>query len=301
MRKFIKKVLLYLLIPSIYIGANFLLNTQILKTAIPNVKPAKVLILGDSHFRRAMNPTYFQSAINVSQQGEPYVASFWKLKKLQPIVQPDTVFIAFSPYNIGIVNDLKFTNPMWATMMFERYYSILDVKDLENVDVNFKTHYRVLLNEIGLFPSREPINYIGEFVHEDDGINRTHNFQGVIDRHFYQDGKELGISETSVTYLDSLIQFCEKRNIEPILIGTPVHQSYYNLIPKTVQKQFSIEKKRLENSDITIIDKTADFYPDSCYLDADHLNNKGMKVFMEMLKLKLQKPPVSKEKRLKDN
>lgn len=265
------------------------------------MKPAKVLILGDSHFRRAMNPAYFQSAINVSQQGEPYVASLWKLKKLQPIVQPDTVFIAFSPYNIAAFNDLKFVNPMWATMMFERYHSILDFKDLEKVDVNLKTYYRVLLNEMGLLPNKNPINYIGEFIKEDDGINRTHNFKGVIDRHFYQEEKELGISETSVAYLDSLIQFCKRRNIEPILIGTPVHQRYYNLIPKMVQKRFLIEKKRLENSGVTVIDKTADFYPDSCYLDADHLNSKGMKVFIEALSLKLQNTTASKGKRLQNN
>lgn len=289
MRKFIKKLLLYLLIPSIYIGANFIINAQILKKATPKVATAKVLILGDSHFRRAINPAYFQSAINVSQQGEPYVATFWKLKKLQPIIQPDTVFLAYSPYNIGAFNDLKFENPMWATTMFERYYPILDFKNLENIDISCKTYYRVLLNEMGLFPNQNQINYIGNFVKEDDGISRVHNFKGVIDRHFYDNEKELGISETSVNYLDSLIQFCEKREITPILVGTPVHRDYFKLIPTAVQERFELEKDRLEAKGIAVIDKTNNFYPDSCYLDADHLNSRGMKIFMEELILKLRR------------
>lgn len=288
MRKFIKKLLLYLLIPSIYIGANFILNFQFLENTKPKVKPAKVLILGDSHFRRAINPNDFQSAINISQQGEPYVASFWKLKKLASIVHPDTVFIPFSPYNIGAFNDLKFANPMWATTMFERYYPILEFENLENIEINVKTYYRMLLNEMGLFPNKNQINYIGEFIKEDDGISRTHNFQKVIDRHFYQNNQELGISETSIHYLDSLILYCQKRDIEPILIGTPVHENYFKLIPKVIQKRFEFEKNRLEANGVTVIDKTANLYPDSCYLDADHLNSRGMELFMEELKLILQ-------------
>lgn len=301
MQKFIKKLLLYLLIPSVYIGLNFSINFQLLKKVTPKVTPAKVLILGDSHFRRAINPARFQSAINVSQQGEPYVASFWKLKKMQPIVEPDTVLLAFSPYNIGMFNDLKFGNPMWAKMLFERYYPILDFESLENIDVNFKTYYRVLLNEMGLYPNQNQINYIGEFVNEDDGISRVHNYQGVIDRHFYDNKQELGISEISISYLDSLIQFCKKREITPILVGTPVHQDYFNLIPISVKKRFELEKNRLETHGVTVIDKTNNFYPDSCYLDADHLNSRGMQVFMEELMLILQKTSASQQERSGNN
>lgn len=283
MEKFLKKILLYLLLPTIYIGMNTFINYQILKNLKPKIQQASILILGDSHFRRAINPDFFESAVNVSMQGEPYYISYWKLKELYPIVRPDTVFLAFSPYNIGGFNDLKLSNPMWANMMFEWYYPIEEFHNLTDIKINYRQYFRVLLRQFGYYPHYQHLNYIGKYTTEDEGISRIHNFEDVINRQYYDNDKVLGVSETTVNYLDSLIDFCHLYQISPVLIGTPVHPSYFNLIPSPILNRFEIEKKRMLSKGVKVIDKTQHFYPDSCYLDADHLNSKGSKLFMDTL------------------
>ena len=47
-----------------------------------SIKRTNILIAGDSYTKRSLNPQYFTSAQNISQYGENYIITYWKLKKV---------------------------------------------------------------------------------------------------------------------------------------------------------------------------------------------------------------------------
>ena len=82
MKKFISHTIIVLLSITIIFSINFSINYLIIKKSDVPVKKSKILIIGDSHPSRAVNPEMLENAINVCQSAENYIITFWKLKKI---------------------------------------------------------------------------------------------------------------------------------------------------------------------------------------------------------------------------
>jgi hypothetical protein len=198
------------------------------------------------------------------------------------IVDPDTVMVGFAPHNISAFNDLKFSERVTASEMFKRSYPIENFKLIKSIDINYSEYYRVLWKQLCFFPKTDHFNYIGSY--ENRNLSKITDTKHTINKHYYAKNEFLGISETAIAYLDSMVNLCKSKGITPILVSSPVHNSYYSLIPKPINERFEIEKRRLEAEGILVIDKTSDFYPDSLYLNADHLNEKGASRFSKEIR-----------------
>jgi hypothetical protein len=208
---------------------------------------------------------------------EPYILTFWKLKKIFNSIIPDTLIIGFAPHNISQFNDLKFSNETWSVEMFKRSYPIQEFNKISNqIPVDFPTFYRTLWKETAFYPKSNHVNFIGNYFNSNK--TDTGDFEAAIKRHYYQNETKLNVSDIAVTYLDSIIELCEAKNIELVLVCNPVQKEYLNNIPASIMDQF-IDLSDRYDFNHTVYSKISETYPDSLFLDSDHLNANGAEKF----------------------
>lgn len=254
-------------------GVNYSIYTGPSK-AIPK---SNILIAGDSHPQRSLNPKYFHDAQNISQSAEPYVLTYWKLKKIVQSISPDTLIIGLAPHNISQFNDLKFSEQLWASEMFSRSYPIEEFSDIsDKIDVDFPTYYKVLWKQTAFYPKRNHNPFVGRYENV-EGSYIT-DIDDAVKRHYYLNGEALGVSDLAIEYLDSIVSLAKAKDITLIMVSNPVHEQYLNKIPDPIMQKFDALIERYSDQHL-VFDKTRSPYPDTLYLNADHLNESGAKRF----------------------
>ena len=284
MIQFIKAIIIFAAFPILYFGFNTILNVYYYSHPRAEHRRTNILIMGDSHLQKALDPALFHSAQNIAQTAEPYVLTFWKLKSVIDIYNPDTVILGFSPHNISAFNDLKFSNKTWASEMFKRCYPIEELSSISGeIPVDYGEFYRTLWKQIALYPKKDHINYIGHY--QNSYSSHMADEMVAIRTHFYLNDSLLGVSEVSISYLDSIIELCAANHIAIVLANSPVHERYESNIPNAIHERYESVKHKYEEQ-LLIIDGANDLYADSLYLDADHLNGYGaMKFTTEVMEL----------------
>ena len=278
MKKFVLQLLYFSIIPVIYFGTVHLINRAIYLEESVDLQNARLLIVGDSHSMNSLNPNKFESALNISQAAEPYFITFWKLKKIFETNQVDSILLGFAPHNISAYNDYRFTDSEWSERMFKRTYPIENYRSLEDkIGIDYSTYFKVLFRETFFYPKKNHINYIGKF--KKSKISSVSDWEGPVERHFYRNGKELGVSNTSIQYLDSIVILCKNNDIFLSLINSPVHNSYFNNIPISFLEQYNKLKMNYIKEDIFLLDKAKCEYPDTFFFNPDHTNFYGAEKF----------------------
>jgi hypothetical protein len=286
MKKFIKNITIFLIGLIVIFISNICINLFIISLTKVESKETEILIVGDSHPRRCINPELLNNSLNICQSAEPYLITFWKLKALIEKVKPEKIIIGFAPHNISNFNDLKFSHERWRSEMFERSYLIEEFKLVINLKIKLYQYYLFLLKQFCLFPRLNHIHYIGN--HEQSNESDISNVNKTINKHYYFDNHEPGISEISINFLDSMIKLCKTHHITPILINTPVHNSYKEKIPNIIQNRYDVEILKWRNKGITIFNNNSEKYLDKYFYNSDHLNDSGATIFTKILKEKLQ-------------
>ncbi len=278
MIKFIRKISIFSFLLFLYFGINISLNMYNYKKYEVKLLNSRILIVGDSHPQKSLNPELFNSAINISQPLEPYVLTFWKLKRILKSIKPDTLIIGFAPHNISAYQDLKFSNKKWTSVMFKRSYTIESFKDIDDdINIDYYEFYKILWKKLGFYPKNNHIHFIGNYSNSER--SNIANYESAIKRHYYfSKDVELKVSETSVNYLDSIVSVCKNQNITPVLVSSPVNKNYRINIPTNIWEKYIDLKKKYKSSAL-IIDKTEEEYTDSLFLDSDHLNSIGAEKF----------------------
>jgi hypothetical protein len=278
MKRFINGIIVFLAIPSIYFGANMLVNRYMyLNQNIP-IKNKNILIAGDSHSELSINENYFSNAQNIAQVAEPYVLTYWKLKKILNIIKPDTLMLGFSPHNISQFNDFKFTRQPWADEMMKRAYPIIE---FNAPLVDYSIYYRVLWKQTAFYPKRNHISYVGSFSNNSTSSHLS-GWEKTIKRHYFDGNKELDVSELSINYLDSIVKMCIKTDISLVLTSHPLHKNYLVNIPSNIMDEYTHLAEKYSGN-LLVFDKTRDHYPDSLFLNTDHLNSWGADRFTKEL------------------
>ena len=283
MNKFLIQSLFFILIPTVWFGFNYLLNHYKYSHQNISLKTDQLLIIGDSHPLMGLNPEKFVSAENIAQFAEPYVITFWKLKKMLVSTKLDSVIIGFAPHNISAFNDYKFSDEKWSYEMFRRSYQIGNLASIEDkIPIDYFTYFKVIFKENCLYPKKNNVHYIGKY--NNSKLSNVSNWNDVINLHYYKDSIQLGVSEVSKSFLDSIVNICKQNSINLTFVNPPIHTNYLKHIPKNIITEYDFLKKKYDDSDILIIDKGEDIYPDSFFLDADHLNSYGADRFTNEVK-----------------
>lgn len=281
MKRFIIKSLKFLLLPAIYLSTNIAINYYLNNNSNDCFKHFNTIIIGDSHAETSIDPSFFYNAVNYAKSAEPYTFTYYKLKKILKYTNPDTILISFSPHNLSAFNDLKYKKPGISHELFERGMFVLVISEIDNyIDINYQSYFKTIFRELALFPNKKKCNFLGEYL-DSNYVNDIDDYELAIKRHFYvgdRREKIIGVSSTSIMYLDSIINLSRRDETKIILFSSPVHKNYYDLIPQKNLIAFVKCKERLKDS-IAIIDRTKSNYDDSLFMNSDHLNSYGARVF----------------------
>jgi hypothetical protein len=132
-----------------------------------------------------------------------------------------------------------------------------------------------------LYPNITPFNFIGGYSNSfytnlSDSIEAPK-------RHYTYKNLSTDISNVSINYLDSIMILCKRNHIQLVAITTPLHNSYLSRIPAKFITSYNFEKKNLIKNGAIIIDHGHEKYPNSFYLNSDHLNEKGAEKFTSQI------------------
>lgn len=290
MKAFLTKLITFSLLLSLYMISVSLINAALCSRQKIPIKAKRILIAGDSHAKKGIDPSMFADAHNIAQNSEPVAITFWKLRKIFEEMKPDTLILAFAPHNISQFNDFKFSDKKWAPEMFKRTYPIADLKNLSNKDipVDYFSYYSTVWKNISLYPKLDHINYIGKYSNEKS--DNVSDWEDIINRHYYWNDSIPNVSETSIQYLDSIITLCSDKGVIPVLTSHPVYKKYLINIPEAIMSRYESILNQQEQPVIVYNRSKAEAYPDSLYFNSDHLNQYGAEQFSKELIQFLEKP-----------
>lgn len=287
MSNYLRKLIVFTIIPTLYFVLMGLVNFSFYSNSNPDLGGVGTLIMGDSHPQKAVDPSVLSNARNISQPAEPYVLSFWKLKKILKSNHPDIVVLGFAPHNFSKFNDGKFSDEKWAEEMFSRSYAIADFGSLtEEISIDYKAYVKSWWRKNCFYPRKRHIEYIGEY--RNSNMSDLSDLSETINRHYFYEGELLGFSSIASNYLDSIIKLCNTNNTDLLLVNTPVHHSYRNSIPDAHLMHFTKIVEEMKERNIKVMDFSNEVYPDSLYLNCNHLNTPGAIRFSMMLQNRLR-------------
>ncbi|WKV12879.1 hypothetical protein [Marivirga harenae] len=286
--QFLYRTILFLLPLVAYFIMNISVNHYLYSNQKLQLDTANILVIGDSHPTRSINPDFLQNAVSISQTAEPYVLTYWKLEKVLKTTKPSIVVVGLAPHNLSQFNDFKFSDSFWSLEMFKRSYPIQRFKEVDHlIEIDYKKYWEIYLKNNSFYPKLDHSYYIGGYSNSD--LKSISGWKTSINRHYYFESEQLDISTVSIKYLDSIIELCQKNDIEVFLVSSPVRKEYYDGIPERILIEFDKQKLKYRNKAF-IFDKTDDFsYPDSLFRNSDHVNKFGAVVFTKELNRFIQK------------
>ncbi len=293
MKRFLNKILTFGLVFLGYVLLNITINLVIFHNTELDFENTSILVAGDSHPQRAINPKLLRSASSITQSAEPYVLTYWKLKYFLKRIEVDTLLLGYAHHNISEFNDIKLSHNLWSWEMFKRTYLILNPRDLVKFNFDYSDFIEIYFFKAGLYPKKSKQIFQGRYKNNDR--NDLNNKDEGLERHYYIDGELAKVSELSILYLNKILKLCEEYNIVPILLATPVHEYYFTNIPEHMKERFELEKTKFIEQNITVYDLTTTYYPEEEYMNMDHINIKGSKRIATWLNNKFSKVDVKEQ------
>ncbi|MCB9203357.1 MAG: hypothetical protein H6603_00145 [Flavobacteriales bacterium] len=283
MRKFALRLTVFSMMLISSFVASYFFNTHSQYRTRLDDKHFNILIVGDSHVRRGINPKRLTNADNICQPAEPYVISFWKLQEALKRSSIDTVILGFTHHTLSSYNEMKFSDPEWSSEMFRRSYFIGDPLEIqERVEVNRIEYAKVYFRNVCVYPNLKHDTWVGEYKRSKGGD--VSDPETVIARRYYHGGEQTQLSEFNMQFLDSITALCNRSNIELLLVGCPLSKGYLNQIPDEFKNAYDLRVKELNSNGIRVIDFTQAGFNDSLFINPDHLNAAGSDKLMEELR-----------------
>ena len=269
---------------------------ELYEKKMPN---CEILILGSSHALYGINPVYLEApAFNMANVSQPLYYDYKILEKYIDRMPNLKVVICPISYFTLDMNffDEKFPE-YWRIFYYKRFYNISSLKSPTFDPKNF-SYIALYGNERSFLWGLKgfninlikEMNEFGFMEKEEQTINLSD--KNGIERVSFHDSimSEKG-REENVRYLANIINILKAKNIQPVLITTPVYKTYsdhvnmdkYNWIQKTLS---DIARKDNINYLNYFYDKrfiARDFY------NSDHLNSTGAKKMTLVLQNDLNK------------
>lgn len=297
MVQFLRKVVVFLIIPLIFIlgvllGLNFLVKTDCkIKTDINS------LFIGDSHIQLAINDSIIPQSLNVGTTSETFYFSYYKLKillKENPSIK--NVYLGLSFHNLSDYSE-RFISGDYSASIAPKYYFILPLKEQLRLIYWNKTKLTSFVRDvikIGVDQIFEEKYYpfIGGYSREftasfaaDSSMNKRIQFQ------YFNKGKLNSFSKFNIYYLNEIISLCKKSGVHLVMLNTPLHEYYCDKIPKVYKDEL---RKIVDKNHLNYIDFSDLKLGDNCFIpDGDHVSTNGADIVSEKLKNYTLKPKIS--------
>ena len=252
----------------------------------------KILILGNSHSRDDINPTFLPNSYVLALPSESYMNSYYKLKTIKNnnnnietvILSYDSVsFSSKNTYNVKPINYWKKYIDFGEVFIISKgkmptlkYMVMAAFPYINMFDSTFQFHHNKNLNHnkgqwtLLYFDFSTVMNKNKEAI----SLRRVNN-------HFK--GQEI-IDPVKVIYFEKILNFSQEKNISVVLIKFPITEIHYNTEKEYIPniEEFYSEFDGIINKyeNVYILDYIKYFFEnESLFKDVDHLNPEGSTIF----------------------
>ena len=259
---------------------------------------AKPVFMGDSHSQADIDPALFDDSFNYASSAESYFFTFHKLNfllnkssKLESLVLPIDLH-TFSPRWANTVSDYWF----WSD--YVSYQDLSEWKeDLSYLNFLFMKNFPLLGNgnlflENMLVDSREVVSgHVLDFSLIDfaelDEEGRRDQAKFRVDKHF--DHSEIVFNEDLHDYFVKTVDLALDSDIDLVLLKFPISREYFDYLNANYIEDIELFEENLlspiDLERVKILDYRNVFFENPEYFsDPDHLNERGIEVFMSLLK-----------------
>ncbi len=286
-------ILIVLLLPICLI--NYTWQTSFTKETV-NLKPSKrVYIFGDSHGACSFTPKHIDQTTNYSNWGESVVFSYYKLKYLLESSQVDSqsvVALVFSYHTLYPCRE-NYLLPEQRNEILLNYYPFLDNsgKDLVGrtgvefflTQLKYDFGFPLMLKKHLLAVKQNRNDAIAGFSTSEktQNVSREHA-QHKINIHF--NNNQDSTSQTLEDYLGLMAELTGRYNLQLVLVNTPKHPFYNDLLPERVLTAHNrvVKDVTVKYNHVKYLDYSKQFSDSTYFRDTDHLNMLGAKEFSIM-------------------
>jgi hypothetical protein len=256
----------------------------------------ETVIAGDSHLRYSLNPEQLELAVNYCTSAEALVLTFAKIKFL--LEKEDNsikrILIPMGYHNITEAEYEKLNSPKWSNEMYTRSIPFI-LPALVTSEMGYENFqlFKILLTNVTLKPidlKEQKLKTFGGFASLRMNHLEMSNLDYVIGRHFYDQNRPLRYEPKIRDLMIDICGYCAVRNVEVIIINTPLHPKYLENVPSQIKRDYDgleAELKAMFPQSIEFLRTENMYFPDSAYLDFDHLNKYGAQIFGEFVKNEL--------------
>jgi hypothetical protein len=286
MKPFLKKVLLYIIIPIVGCHLVFFLAYKLISMQVDGrlqeiARKNSILIMGDSQMQKFSPDLIDGDAENVASSGEHYFVTYSKLRKMLAAKDHKihTILLGVSLHNFApmFVNHFD-PDHVEGKITVQHQMFFYDLFDNE-----FIQPYKLILDK-NFF-----LGVIKGPVWGHDVFTQSNPDGRLLDweMKFIFDGtvKE-NLSQWQPFYLDKIVELCKQENISLVFVSSPVHQYYKSHVNpayyQTLQKVLSDHGNLLHMN--FLIDSTQSTYMS----DVNHLNKEGAEVYTRKINLELK-------------
>ena len=248
----------------------------------------EVLILGDSHPLHSISAALLGKSRNDAKSSENYFNTYIDLCLEMPLLPHlKTVILGIGYHTFTVADDLYQDEFPAYMSIYPRLKERDDLRPLAQEVVSSVTRREVMYSyEFGI-PFKSCVAEIKKNVIECLFTETTGGtLDVIIDRHYY-DNKSACLLPSSFQQgmLRRIVEECKKRNLSLILYNAPVSTQYMERVPQSYRRLTdSLAREYVDDRMVFYLNYTAVLLPDSCYRDADHLNEIGINKFTPFLK-----------------
>jgi hypothetical protein len=239
-----------------------------------------VAFMGDSHPQCAVNDAFLPNARNFAQAAEASYYTYFKMKALlenNPSIKK--VYLGLGYHNISTHYD-QYIYGSHAKDIAARYFFILPLKEkLSILAHNPKDAIDLLENSWSNGLKNQKLDNAENTIlghYENFFVNvaaRKSSIDKRLKLQFTENGRLRDFSEFNIDYFEKMVNLCRSKNVELVIINTPVHPYYKSKIPVKFRARYD---EILNKNHLELFSFDALTLNDSAYVpDGDHISAKG--------------------------
>lgn len=282
MKKFLLRSIAFVVFSAVIIGAFHVILMTKKASWLRLPDDVHTVFMGNSTIETSVNDTIVPHSMNMAKSADNVEFVYLKLKMLKRFnPQLDTLIVGLDDI-ILFKGDIDWTG---YGINHPFYFSEFDLDD----HISNLRHFKMRWNQRYITSLYDGMKWYPLLIKKGGSPNDLQ-----IGRYLYLERDKLQkdidenskkystkynpdeISEGVLHYFHKIISFCERNDITLIFITTPKHKEYWG------RNAFrEIHRRHFPN--VPLYDYTEIAYPDSCYGDVVHLNNRGARIFSGQL------------------
>lgn len=285
---FIKTTVKFLVGCTILIVGVFFISHLMVRKYSSFELPAttKHLILGHSHPECAFDDSQLENFQNLAKGGEAYLYTYYKLREVLPEnPQIESIWIEYSNSTISPAMDQWTWGFEKLNAFYPRHAPFMDFTDVKFLYEKNKSDFlavnstsarinllKVLRNDLSVSGD------FGSFVPLDRSMS---TIQDTLVPSILETGlrDSVILSQTNLSFLDSIILLCDSYHVKVVLVRSPQHPSFNRYNEEELHK---LHKTRYKSS--PFLDFNRAVVDSKHYGDPGHLNASGARRFTAYLK-----------------